>query len=360
MSANKEDEMSARADFQKIPGITEGEIESLLKAGYRTMDDLRKAKLSELAKVAGLELNTAIRIKKYIEVSENRKAGENGGDKIERGQEEEGKEDREKINNLKDTGMELEKELQEIEKELEEVFKTEERAKAEKGAEETDVIVIEKKVKLSEIREKPKIRPVAKPVKKSRFYTGFAYGVVVILIFSSLFVIWYALQPQGRIKIDGNIDDWEGIVKYADTETAQNPDINLNEYSVYYENDRVYFYGRVSGSLFNGANDGYDALVIFVDADGNPNTGYKIENLGADAKIEVTGYGGEIRSASVSRFIEQSVSARPELNYSAWENTGEVRAEKTDRIVEGYAKVDGLENPVSLVVMRHYEGSTYA
>ncbi|MEM3524492.1 MAG: DUF2341 domain-containing protein, partial [Thermoplasmata archaeon] len=89
-------------------------------------------------------------------------------------------------------------------------------------------------------------------------------------------------------------------------------------------------------------------------------TGYRIENLGADAKIEVAGYSGEIRSAVASRFIEQSASSKPELNYSAWENAGEVRVEKSTNIVEGYAKIAGLKNPVSLVLMRHYESSAYA
>ncbi|MEM3444811.1 MAG: NosD domain-containing protein [Thermoplasmata archaeon] len=169
--------------------------------------------------------------------------------------------------------------------------------------------------------------------------------------------MWYA-QPQTKIKVDGNIDDWADITKYTDTEFVPNPDINLNEYSVYYENERVYFYAKVSGTLFRGANNGYDALIIFVDTDGNPDTGYRIENLGADARIEISGYDGEIHAAAVSKFNEQSASSKPELNYSAWENTGEVKVEKTDKILEGYAKIDGLKNPVSLVVIRHYEGAS--
>ncbi|MEM3413798.1 MAG: DUF835 domain-containing protein, partial [Thermoplasmata archaeon] len=184
--------------------------------------------------------------------------------------------------------------------------------------------------------------------------------ISVVLLIASLLIVWYALQPQTKIKVDGKIDDWQGITSYADTSVAVDPDINLNEYSVYYESDRVYFYAKVSGSLFNGANNGYDALIIFVDTDANANTGYRIENLGADAKIEVSGYAGEIRSAVASRFIEQSASSKPELNYSAWENAGEVRVEKSTNIVEGYAKIAGLKNPVSLVLMRHYESSAYA
>ncbi|MEM3493283.1 MAG: hypothetical protein QXD15_02880, partial [Thermoplasmata archaeon] len=160
--------------------------------------------------------------------------------------------------------------------------------------------------------------------------------------------------------IDGNVDDWQGIPRYIDEEFILNPDINISEYSLYYENEKVYFYAKVSGSLFSGASNGYDTLLIFVDADGDSNSGYRIENLGADARIEVSGYDGEIRSASVSKFIEGTHSTKPELNYSAWENAGEVRVEKAENLVEGYAKIGGLTNPVSLVLMRHYESNTFA
>ncbi|MEM4293419.1 MAG: DUF835 domain-containing protein, partial [Thermoplasmata archaeon] len=201
-----------------------------------------------------------------------------------------------------------------------------------------------------------RVQKVRKGEKKHMVLGVFACA----LILSSIFLVLYAFQSPAKIKIDGNLEDWLGIARYTDDLQVANQDINLSEYSVYYESEKVYFYAKVSGNLFNGIHNGYDSLLIFVDTDGNLETGYKIECLGADAKIEVSGYDGEIRSASVSRFIEDTFSTKPELNYSAWENAGEVRVEKRENVVEGYARIGGLANPVSLVVMRHYEGNGYA
>ncbi|MEM3610835.1 MAG: helix-hairpin-helix domain-containing protein, partial [Thermoplasmata archaeon] len=388
------DEMNrALAEFTKIPGVGLSKAKKLYEMGYKTVDDLKKASFEELANIKGIGESRATLIKNYfaeLEEKERKKeeakvegtseqdkeikpeGGETKpeiiGDEEKKGEakpeetvpqeKEEGAGKEEKAEEVgKKEVTETEEEIAKMEKELEEVEKVLETTKGKEAK-----IVFEKKVKSKEglingLKAKPS------PRKTKKISPGTKIGVAflaLLLILSSVFVLWYALQPAGRIKVDGSLEDWEGIARYTDTQPVFNMDINLNEYSVYYENERIYFYGRVSGTLFNGANNGYDALIIFVDTDADSNTGYKIENLGADAKIEVSGYAGEIRSAVASRFIEQSASSKPELNYSAWENTGEVRAEKTDKLVEGYAKIAGLNNPVSLVLMRHYEGSAYA
>ncbi|MGC9060990.1 MAG: DUF835 domain-containing protein, partial [Thermoplasmata archaeon] len=173
---------------------------------------------------------------------------------------------------------------------------------------------------------------VRKP--KARNMKRVGAGIVIIVVIISIFTFWLFSMPTEKIKIDGNIDDWAGIVSYKDSEDFLNPDINIAEYSVYYENERAYFYAKVSGTIFNGRNNGYDVLTIFVDRDGNASTGYRIENLGADAKIEIGGYEGTVRSASVSIFEEYTEALKPEMNYSAWRNSGDVRVEVSGNIVE--------------------------
>ncbi|MCX8173613.1 MAG: helix-hairpin-helix domain-containing protein [Thermoplasmata archaeon] len=343
-------EKKAIVEFTRIPSIGLARAKKLYEAGYHSIEDLKKASFEELARINGIGETHARAIKEHFGDKPVKKPFSDFRVKKVAVEVSPGEDTAENNEETSLPDPEMEKELLDMEKELKETEEFIEKSKVSTGP-----IVFEKKVKV----EKGKV-----VVRKRRFPTkGVKVGTFILasfLILTSVFVLWYATRPTGRIMVDGNIDDWEGIARYTDSIPVFNQDINLNEYSVYYENDRVYFYARVPGSLYNGANNGYDALVIFVDTDGNPATGYRIENLGVDAKIEVAGYGGEIRSASVSRFIPDSASAKPELNYSAWENAGEVRVEKTDRIVEGYAKVAGLENPVSLVVMRHYEGSTYA
>ncbi|MEM3493743.1 MAG: DUF835 domain-containing protein, partial [Thermoplasmata archaeon] len=202
--------------------------------------------------------------------------------------------------------------------------------------------------------KKPGVR--AKPAKVSRV-KQIVVGLVVVVIAISIFAFLLFTIPSEKIKVDGNIDDWQGLAVYKDTEDFANPDIKITEYSIYYSNEKCYFYVKVAGTAFNGANSGYDTLILFIDTDGNPNTGYRIENLGADAKIEVGGFNGNIHTSSVALFKERTETTRPELNYSAWESAGGVVVEKSGNIVEGSAKITGMTDPVALVVMRHYVGS---
>jgi len=201
---------------------------------------------------------------------------------------------------------------------------------------------------------KPGLRE--KEVKASRRRQMIA-GAVVALIAVSIFAVYLLSLPTEKIKVDGNLEDWAGLPVYKDTEEFANPDIRLTEYSVYYAGERVYFYAKVAGSIFNGANNGYDVLTVFIDKDGNAGTGYRIDNIGAEAKIELGGYNGNIYSASLFIFREGSDSVRPEFNYTAWENAGGIVVEKSNDLVEGYAKITGLSKPLSLVVARHIEGN---
>ncbi|MEM3739023.1 MAG: helix-hairpin-helix domain-containing protein, partial [Thermoplasmata archaeon] len=257
----------ALAEFTKIPGVGLSKAKKLYESGYKTLDDLKNAPFEELANIKGIGESRATLIKKYFEEGEEEKlkketAVEQQVDATAKKSEVENEKRSAKLE-MKES--ETEREIKEMEKELEEAEKVLETAKGRETK-----IVIEKKVAPKE----GKINGLkAKPMKQKKPVKGFtarrigAAFLVLALIFSSIFVLWYAFQPVGRIKVDGSIDDWEGIARYTDTQPVFNMDINLNEYSVYYESDRVYFYAKVSGSLFNGANNGYDALIIFVDTD---------------------------------------------------------------------------------------------
>ncbi|MCX8174390.1 MAG: helix-hairpin-helix domain-containing protein, partial [Thermoplasmata archaeon] len=286
------DEMNrALAEFTKIPGVGLSKAKKLYEVGYRTVEDLKKASFEELAGIKGIGESRATLIKNYFaELEEKAKKGEEEKPAEVKAPEEEKIEEAaaeaeeikpevtvEEGKKEEKAGTEVpeEKEGEVAEEEEKEVTETEEEiAKMEKELEEVEKvlettkgkeakIVFEKKVRSREglingLRAKPARKKARKMPTAMRIGAAF---LALILIFSSIFVLWYAFQPSGRIRVDGNIEDWEGITRYTDQVPVFNIDINLNEYSVYYENDRVYFYGRVSGSLFNGANDGYDALV---------------------------------------------------------------------------------------------------
>ncbi|MGC8913699.1 MAG: helix-hairpin-helix domain-containing protein, partial [Thermoplasmata archaeon] len=334
-------EMKVIAEFTKIPGVGLSKAKKLYEMGYRSMDDLKKASFEELAAIKGIGENRATLIKNYF-AEEKKEAAEKTV------AEEKAEAVEAKPEEKKEEEKETEKEIEEIEKELGEV----EKVLAETKGRETK-IVFEKKVEKKEgLVNGLKIKPaVVKKAKKPSMGAKIAAGLIVaIMVFSSIFLLWYALIPESRITIDGRIDDWVAIAKFRESPSSPISSIDIEEYGMFFENKRINFFAKTSGEIF-GANSGVDALRIFMDVDGNSATGYAYQGIGAEYKIEIIGWEGQIYSATLQRFISEA----NRWNYSAWENYGEVRTEKSGNTVEGYVKITGIENLVAIFGMVHYD-----
>ena len=115
--------------------------------------------------------------------------------------------------------------------------------------------------------------------------------LVIVLLISPIFFN-FTVTSREPMEIDGIFSEWEDIPAFTDSATDQihNRDINLQEFKVLTNNwGEMAFYLEVEGTILIG-NFGLDSVNIFIDEDDNPETGYKINSLGADKMVAVTGW----------------------------------------------------------------------
>ncbi len=112
------------------------------------------------------------------------------------------------------------------------------------------------------------------------------------------------------IAIDHNFGEWNRFTAYANAPPTNlnNPDINLLAVKVTTDPSNLYVYARVQGLFFQAPwTNGTESLLVFVDADHNPNTGYPVGGLGADLLAVVTGWDGQIQTMGRYVFNETGV-----------------------------------------------------
>jgi len=129
--------------------------------------------------------------------------------------------------------------------------------------------------------------------------------LVLIIVFSTAFVIAYDPDAGADlIVIDGSFRDWMEIPGYSDGTSDQvlDPDINILEYKLDSRNGQHSFYVRTEGHVMRGGEDGVNSVHVMIDADMNPDTGYKVKDMGADNRIEIYGWDDDIHTATMYTF----------------------------------------------------------
>src|SRR2546428_7441749 len=82
-----------------------------------------------------------------------------------------------------------------------------------------------------------------------------------------------------------------------------NPNIDVVRFGVVDNLGPFAFYVEVAGTALQGGGPSpgtMDSMRIFVDIDGSATTGYRVDGLGADRMLDVSGYGGRGCSPSPS------------------------------------------------------------
>ena len=142
-------------------------------------------------------------------------------------------------------------------------------------------------------------------------------------------------QPT-EIVIDGAFGDWAEVDRTVDTDETPvaNPAVDLVEQAAVNTDDTTYFYLQVEGDqILNGIAipaaeakskpgtgsgssiptepqgpvdipelTGEDAIYIFIDTDGDTDTGYEVYDIGADIMVELKGVMGDITRADKQMF----------------------------------------------------------
>ncbi|MGI0150081.1 MAG: hypothetical protein ACREDF_11200, partial [Thermoplasmata archaeon] len=162
--------------------------------------------------------------------------------------------------------------------------------------------------------------------------------ITVALLLIPLFFVPEYNGPAYPIRIDGQFNDWASVSTEAmGAGSVLNPNVDVVRFGVVNNLGRFAFYVEVAGSAFLGGGPSLgtmDAVRIFVDIDGSAATGYRIDGLGADRMIDVSGYGGAVLSSTLWEFD----SNRDPRDWNGWIKGTSTPAAATGSRIEAEAE----------------------
>jgi len=178
--------------------------------------------------------------------------------------------------------------------------------------------------------------------------------VVVGLLLMPLFFVPPYNGPQSPIQIDGQFSDWAGVATEAMASGGVlNPNVDVVRFGVVPNLGSIAFFVEVAGSALMGGGPSpgtMDTVRIFIDIDGSTSTGYRIDGLGADRMIEVSGYAGRVQSSTLWEFD----SNRNQRDWSGWiKGTSTPAAASGSRIEVEAQWLAGVPSSVPLVATVH-------
>jgi len=130
-------------------------------------------------------------------------------------------------------------------------------------------------------------------------------AIVLMFVTASLLLLLGQQDDDGRIRIDGDFDDWADVTLVDDpvgdvavsssTSAEVNLPLDLRRLGVTSDSLYLSFYLETIEPLFGGTS-GRTARVL-IDSDQDPSSGYAILGLGADYLIELYGRQGYVLTA---------------------------------------------------------------
>ncbi|HYS72038.1 MAG TPA: hypothetical protein VEM95_06410, partial [Thermoplasmata archaeon] len=119
------------------------------------------------------------------------------------------------------------------------------------------------------------------------------FAAILLLAVPIAYFLTPPAEPRSVIRIDGSSSDWEhlGVPFYTDVTDSSNPDVALTAYAATRADGSLFLAARTAGTWFSDPTHA-SAVYFFVDTDGNASTGYRVDDLGADAQVRVLGQNG--------------------------------------------------------------------
>ena len=159
---------------------------------------------------------------------------------------------------------------------------------------------------------------------------GVSLTLLFILLLPSFYLLMSAPAPHlAAVEIDGNFGDWTSMPKYIEQNGGPDDDIAFTEYTMVEDMNTIFIYFQVRGQVFS-ETQGYDGFYAFIDADGNPATGYWPGDLGAEYAIVIHGIDREVTNSNLAAFE----STPDRLNWSAWKQAAHASAAASSSSVE--------------------------
>src|SRR5881409_3072993 len=142
--------------------------------------------------------------------------------------------------------------------------------------------------------------------------------VSAALLLAPLFFVPDYRGPSYPIRVDGQFGDWTSQPTEAmGPGAALNPNIDVVRFGMVNNLGPYAFFVQVAGSALAGGEPSpgtMDTVRIFVDIDASAATGYRIDGIGADRVIEISGHGGTVLSSTLWEFD----SNRDQRDWNGW------------------------------------------
>jgi len=171
--------------------------------------------------------------------------------------------------------------------------------------------------------------------------------LLIPLVAVTLMSVTLVLPPEappllGGIRIDGSLgSEWQGATVYSQPSSAANPDVDLLAYASLFKDDILSMYATVRGAIFPDTT-GYDVLRAFLDVDGDADTGYDGDRIGAEVLVEILGGNGSAMQAS-----SWTWSGSDREDWNGWAGGGPaVFAAASGSAVEFQVAVEAIEDAV--------------
>ncbi|HWM52584.1 MAG TPA: ATPase domain-containing protein, partial [Thermoplasmata archaeon] len=186
--------------------------------------------------------------------------------------------------------------------------------------------------------------------------------VSAALLLAPLFFVPDYRGPAYPIQIDGQFGDWASQPTEAMGPGATlNPNIDVVRFGVVNNLGPYAFYVQVAGSALAGGGPSpgtMDTMRIFVDIDASAATGYRIDGLGADRMIEVSGRNGTVLSSTLWEFD----SNRNQQDWNGWiKGTATPAAASGSRIETEAQWLAGVSASIPIIATVHtvsWDGQT--
>jgi hypothetical protein len=175
------------------------------------------------------------------------------------------------------------------------------------------------------VKKRPKKRPKVKrpPPKRSFLQSPAMFPAVICLLLVIAALSVHFTTTTRAMAIDGEFKDWEDIVAHKDdADPLVQESIDIVQYKVKTEDGKIFLYMKTEGKMFPGGMDQASFVNIFIDVDGDPTTGYLVNSVGSEYRIEIKGWDGEAQSAKYYTFRQ---SGDP-VDWQDFTETGNVEA----------------------------------
>ncbi|TMA04375.1 MAG: hypothetical protein E6J93_07345 [Methanobacteriota archaeon] len=178
--------------------------------------------------------------------------------------------------------------------------------------------------------------------------------VAVALLLMPLFFVPTYNGPAYPIQIDGQFNDWASVATEAmATGGVFNANVDVVRFGVTPNLGPFAFYVEVAGSALAGGGpppETMDTVRIFVDIDGSSATGYRIDGLGADRMLEVSGHNGTVLTSTLWEFD----SNRNQRDWNGWiKGTATPAAASGSRIETEAQWLAGVSPSIPIIATVH-------